>query len=140
MLDILARAASLELLREWDRTLADGQQGPRRVHMLTEVCGRWKKLDTAKVLVVPATEILVRALLDEGRWALAFPAVRELLARPGTEADLDRRLRWLLTVGEQALQEGNKAETLHVVQEAQPFLIRRAGLAAEFEKLEKEAH
>lgn len=140
MLDILTRSANLELLREWDRTLADSQQGPRRVHLLTEICARWKKLDTAKALVVPATEILVKALLDEGRWALAFPAVRELLARPGTEVDLDRRLRWLLTVGQQALQEGNKAEALHAVQEAQPFLTRRAGLAGEFEELEKAAH
>lgn len=140
MLDILTRALNLELLREWDRALADGNQRPRRVVLLTEVCNRWKKLEAAKALVVPATEILVRALLDEGRWALALPAVRDLLSRSGTDAEIDRRLHWLLVVGEQALQEGNKPDALHVVQEAQPFLARRPGLTGEFEKLEKRAH
>jgi hypothetical protein len=65
--------------------------------------------------------------------------VRELLARQGTEAETAQRLRWLLSVGEQAMQEGNKAEALRVVQEAQPFLPRSGMLADGFEKLAKQA-
>ena len=57
-----------------------------------------------------------------GKWAAAFPQVRDLLSRPGSETEMDQRLHWLLTVGEQALQEGSRAEALRAVQEAQPYL------------------
>jgi hypothetical protein len=60
-------------------------------------------------------------------------------ADPGETADLDRRLSWLLKVGERALLEGNRTEALHAVREAQPFLPRSNGMAAEFERLEKRA-
>ena len=73
-------------------------------------------------------------------WAAALPLVRELLARPGDDPEVEPRLRWLLAVGQQALKEGNHQEAMRVVREAQPLSARRAELAAEFEKLEKEAH
>jgi hypothetical protein len=83
--------------------------------------------------------MLVQAQLDQGKWSAALPLIRELLDRPGETADLDRRLGWLLKVGERALLEGNRTEALHAVREAQPFLPRSNGMAAEFERLEKRA-
>jgi len=38
--------------------------------------------------------------------------LRDLLSRPGSETETTQRLRWLLAVGEQALQEGGRAEAL----------------------------
>ena len=64
--------------------------------------------------------------------------MRELLNRPGNNAEMDKRLHWLLEVGQQALREGNAAEALRAVHEAQPLLSRGSSpTAAEFEKLEK---
>ena len=60
-----------------------------------------------------------------------------MLTEPGSDMDQDRRLRWLLEVGEQALKEGNRPEALRAVREAQPLLGKREALAGEFEKLEK---
>ena len=77
--------------------------------------------------------------LDLGKWSAAFPLVRDLLSRPGTEPETNQRLRWMLTVGEQAMQEGNRAEALRAVQEAQPFLPHGGPLAEGFDKLQKQA-
>ena len=81
----------------------------------------------------------MQAHLDLGKWSAAFPLVRDLLSRPGAEAETTQRLRWLLTVGEQAMQEGNRAEALRAVQEAQPYLPHTGPLADEFDKLQKQA-
>jgi HEAT repeat protein len=139
MLDILARSANFELVRQWDRALADAPQPARRLEMLAEVATRWKKDDLNRGLVAGATELLVQAQLDQGKWAAAIPLIRELLDCPGDTADLDRRLGWLLRAGERALLDGNCDEALRAVAEAQPFLPRSNGLGPEFEKLDKRA-
>jgi hypothetical protein len=133
--DILARAGQLSLLQEWDRTLTTARQGPRRLQMLAEIVTRWQKQPQHKTLVVPAQEILVQAQLEQGKWAAAAPLVLDLLTRPAGDAELNRRLGWLLAVGEQALHEGNRAEAQKAVETAQPFLPRTGNLTDEFEKL-----
>jgi HEAT repeat protein len=136
-LEIVARTGSLPLLQEWDRNLAAGHQAPRRLQMLAEVAGRWQKKPECKAVAGPAQEMLVEALLEQGKWAAAAPVVRELLAHPAGEAEMDRRLRWLLTAGEQALHEGNRAEARNAVQSARPYLPRTGPLTEGFDKLEK---
>jgi hypothetical protein len=138
-LEILTRSGSLPLLQEWDRKLAAGRQTPRRLQMLGEVAGRWQKKAEAKDAAGAAQEMLIEAYLEQGKWTSAAPVVRELLAHPAGEAEMDRRLRWLLTVGEQALHEGNSAEVQRAVQAARPYLPRTGPLAEGFEKLEKAA-
>src|SRR6185437_494566 len=137
--DILARAGQLPLLQEWDRTLTAARQGPRRVQMLNEIVTRWQNQQQRKPLVVPAQEILVRAQLELGKWAAAMPLVRDLLTRPADEPTLKRRLGWLLTAGEQALQEGNRTEALRAVETAQPFLPPKGKLTDGFANLQQEA-
>ncbi len=137
-LDVLARSASLPLVQEWDKTMASAKQGPRRVQMLNELTARWQRRSETKAAAVSAEELLVRALLDQGQWSAAFPVVRDLLSRTGSEEETDRRLRWLLTVGQQALQEGGRAEALRAVQEAQPYLPKSGELTDAFGKLEKQ--
>jgi HEAT repeat protein len=138
-IEIMVRAGSLDLLREWDHKLEEAKQGARRLQLLTETAARWQKREDSRQNASAALEMLVEAQLAEGKWAAALPWVHELLAGTPSDAELDRRLRWLLTIGEQALNEGDNAEALHAVQEAQPFLKRRTSLAADFEKLEKQA-
>jgi HEAT repeat protein len=137
--DILARAGQLPLLQEWDRTLTAARQGPRRLRMLTELIARWQKQPERKNLLLPAQEVLVQAQLELGKWTAAAPLLRDLLGRPAAETDLNRRLGWLLTAGEQALHEGNRAEAMRAVEIAQPFLPRMGKLTEAFEKLEKQA-
>ena len=139
IIEIITRSASLELLQEWDRILTETRQGQRRLQLLSEVHQRWQKREETQALARPAMERLVQAQLEHGKWSAAFPLVRELLAQPASDAETDRRLRWLLTVGEQALREGNRAEALRVVQEAQAHLPHSKTLASEFDRLEKEA-
>jgi HEAT repeat protein len=137
--DILARAGKVPLLQEWDRTLTAARQGPRRLQMLTDIVARWQNRPERKEAVVPAREILVQAQLELGKWSSAAPLLRELLSRPAGEADMNRRLGWLLTAGQQALHEGNRVEALRMVESARPFLPPMGKLTDAFEKLEKEA-
>ncbi len=139
MIEIIGRTASLDLLRQWDRTLQEANQGNRRLQLLIDVCDRWKRAEATRPLINPAIEALVQAQLDQRKWDRAFPLVRELLTRPGNDTETDRRLVWLLSIGELALAEGNRTEALRAVREAQPFLNRNNSLAGEFEKLEKKA-
>jgi hypothetical protein len=53
--------------------------------------------------------------------------------------ELKQRLRWLLAVGDQALREGNRAEALRVVQEAQAYLPKSGELADGFGHLARQA-
>jgi HEAT repeat protein len=137
LVEIVARSGSAALMQEWDRTLSEAKQGQRRLQLLTELHIRWEKKEETRPLADAACEALVQAQLDQGKWSAALPHLRELLARPASDTDLDRRLSWLLATGEQALKEGNRTETLRVVSEAQAPLGRRSSLAADFEKLEK---
>jgi HEAT repeat protein len=137
--EVMARSGNLALLQEWDHTLGAAKQGARRLQLLGELANRWQKGPDQKSVAGPTRELLVQGQLEQGKWAAAFPQVRELIARAGTDAELTQRLRWLLTIGEQALREGNRGEALRAVQEAQPYLQRAGALAGEFEKLEKAA-
>jgi HEAT repeat protein len=138
-LEIAARSGSLPLAQEWDHTMASAKQGPRRLQFLSEMQARWQKRTETKAAAISAQELLVQAQLDLGKWAAAFPQVRDLLSRPGSETEMNQRLRWLLAVGEQALQEGGRAEALRAVQEARPYLPHAGALAEAFDKLEKQA-
>jgi hypothetical protein len=139
LVEIVARAGDLALLQEWDRRLTEARLAPRRLQLLTEVVARWQKQTEAKVPVAAAQETLIQAQLDQGKWTAALPHLREALARPGTEDEVNRRLRWLLAAGEQALQEGNRPEALRAVQDAQPFLPKSGDLAGAFDKLARRA-
>jgi HEAT repeat protein len=137
--DILARTGQLPLVQEWDRTLTAARQGPRRLQMLTDIVARWQSQPEHKSLVVPAQEALVQAQLELGKWSAAAPLLRDLLSRPAGGADLNRRLQWLLTAGQQALHEGGRAEARRAVETARPFLPPTGKLTDAFERLEKEA-
>ena len=135
--EILVRSGSLPLLQEWDRTLAQARQGPRRLQLLGEAAGRWQKQPDLKDVAGPAQEMLIAACLEQRKWGSACAALRELLARPAGEAETDR-LHWLLTAGEQALREGNRAEALRGEgRPAPPAAVRPPGEG--FDKLEKAA-
>jgi len=139
IIEILCRTGNLDLLQQWDRILIEAGQGPRRLQLLNEVSARWQKREDLKKAVATVRETLVQAQLEQGKWVAAFPLIREMLTLPASDADQEKSLHWLLTVGQQALKEGNRPEALHAAQEAQPHLVRKPNLAAEFEKLERSA-
>jgi HEAT repeat protein len=136
--DIVARSGSLEVVQEWDGRLKQARHLQRRALLLNEVYSRWQKREDTRAVLGSVMEALVQAQLEAGKWAAAFPLVHELLAKQGTDAEVERRLRWLLRIGEQALKEGNHAEARRAAQEAQPYLARSPILAVEFAKLQKQ--
>ncbi len=138
-IEVIVRSGKLPLLQEWDRTLASARQGTRRLHLLTEVSARWQKNEETRTLGVSAQDMLVQVELELGKWTAAFPHVRELLTRPATAAEQAQRLKWLLTVGQLALQDGNRTEAQRVVTEAQPFLSTTSELAPAFDRLARQA-
>jgi HEAT repeat protein len=137
--EIIARSGNLSLLQQWERTVKEAHQETRRLHLLTVVAARWQQVAETKALAVRVQESLVQAQLDQGKWSAAAPVVRELLAQASSETQLSQRLNWQLQIGEQALREGNRAEALRAVKEAQAYLPRARKLAEAFEKLEKRA-
>jgi HEAT repeat protein len=137
LVDVLARSANPALFQQWDTTLTEAKQTARRFQLLTELHARWQKKEETRGLADSALENLVVAFLEQGKWSSALPHLRDLLSRSAGEAELDRRLGWLLGAGQQALKEGQSAEVLKMVQEAQAPLARRKQLAGDFEKLEK---
>jgi HEAT repeat protein len=137
--EVLSRSGNVALLQEWDHTLGAAKQGARRLQLLGELANRWQKGPNRKAAAGPAQELLIQGELDQGKWSAAFPRVRELLARAANDSELTQRLGWLLAIGEQALRDGNRAEALHAVQDAQPYLQRAGSFAPAFEKLEKNA-
>jgi HEAT repeat protein len=136
---VIVRANDLELLTTWEKNLADAHDGARHLQLVAGAVEAWKKAEESAALVVPAEEALVQAQLQQNKWAAGLPVIRELLAQPGSDSELTRRLRWLHTAGEQALKEGNKPEALRVVQDAQAFLPRCRTLVDDFERLQKQA-
>jgi HEAT repeat protein len=137
MIDVLDRTADFQLVQDWDRKLAAANQPARRLQLLTELHGRWHKRDDARALETAVEELLVPLQLEQGKWSAAFPLVRDLLAQPGGGPDIDRRLRWLLTVGQNALRDGNRIEAQRAVQDAEPFIAGHDTLATEFQRLDK---
>lgn len=139
MIEILVRSASLDLLREWNRLLVDTNQPVRRTQLLAEAASRWLQKEETRNISMAVQELLIDAHLQQGKWTAALPLVRDLLSKSGSEGELEKRLLWLLAVGEQALKEGNRQETQRVVQEARTYLGRRPNLAVAFDNLEKQA-
>jgi HEAT repeat protein len=139
MMQIVARNDDMDLLRQWDRTLANAGTPSRRLQFLTEICASWKKNPGGAKSLAPATELLILANLDQGKWAAALPLIREQLSAPGSEREGDKRLNWFLIAGRLAWRDGNKSETLRICLDAQPFLTGRKSLAEEFERLRQAA-
>jgi HEAT repeat protein len=139
IIDIIVRSGNIDLVREWDRIIVETGQAQRRLQFLTDVASRWQKRDELKSTAPVVLETLVQVQLEQRKWSAALPVIRSLLSRTTSDAALDRGLQWLLSAGQQALKDGKRADVLHVIEDAQPFLARHSQLAAEFENLEKAA-
>jgi HEAT repeat protein len=139
MVAIIARSKNLLLLKTWAGQVAGTPADGRRLQLLSAVADAWKAREETASLVGPALEALVQAQLDQEKWASALPLIRELLKRPSSTAETQRRLRWLLLAGQQALQTGNPADCLHIAEDAQPYLRGNATLAAQFMALSAKA-
>jgi HEAT repeat protein len=139
IIEIVSRSGNLSLLQESNRLLVEQKQPARRLQLLNEVFNRWQKKEELKSAAATVRDELVQVQLEQGKWAAAFALIHDMPATSADQLDQDKRLRWLLTVGEQALKEGNRPEALRAVREAQPLLTNKSTLAAEFDKLEKQA-
>jgi HEAT repeat protein len=135
--EVQVRAENLDLLKEWDSTLARAKQGQRRVLLLSAAYERWQQHPGTESLVAPAAELLAGTQLELGNWTSAVPLLRVLLARASSVAARERILRSLLMAVEQALREGNRMAAQAILAEARLYLPRDSKLASEFDTMEK---
>jgi HEAT repeat protein len=137
--EIIVRSGNPAVLEQWDRKLADARQASRRVQLLARVFARWDQLPEGRPAATRALEMLVQAQIDLGKWSAAAPLAQNLLARSSDPTLRARCLKALLKIGEMALREGNRAETLRLVLEARPYLSPEDRLTEAFDRLEKQA-
>jgi HEAT repeat protein len=139
MIDIIARMRQLPLLVEWNKTLGENRQGARQLQMLSEVTARWQRVPEARADMVPLQDMLVPVALEQGKWTVALPVLRDALARQATPTEQQARLRWLLQAAEQALAEGNKGEALRAGQDGLTFAPKGSPLIAPFGEVVRRA-
>jgi len=139
MIDILARGRQVALVTEWDRNLMEAKQSARRIQLLTEVLARWQRRPEARADQVHLQDLLVPVALEQGKWTMALPVLRDVLARQATLTEQQTRLRWLLQAAEQAYAEGNKGEALRAAQDGLTFAPKGSPLIQSFEQVVRRA-
>jgi HEAT repeat protein len=139
MLEILARAQSAPLLAQWEQTLTELNENPRRTLMFTELRDRWSKQDVPKPLLEATAGGLVRALLAERKWQQAAPLAVELTRKAGNEADRRERLRWILVACTHGLNDRQPQEVLRIIKEVEEWLPEAKELGAEFADVRRRA-
>jgi HEAT repeat protein len=139
LIEILARSGSLELVTQWEQMLANQRAHVARAELLNEVRIRWLKVEGMRGNVDAVTASLVHAQLAQRKWSLAMPLALDLARRAPNEAELKKRLRWLLTAGNQAVDDKKPRDTLQMLKEAEDLLARAGELAYEFDVLRKRA-
>ncbi|MCE2805231.1 MAG: HEAT repeat domain-containing protein [Gemmataceae bacterium] len=136
MIDTITRARQVSLVQEWDRKLAQAKVPARRLQFLTEVLSRWTRKADPTLQLGPIQDLVIQVALEQNKWSLALPLVRETMAKPQrTEMELQATLRYLLQAGEQALADGNPAEALRVAQEGKNLTTKESPLAPLFDGL-----
>ena len=139
MIDILVRAQSAPLLGQWDQTLTELNENPRRVQLFQAVRDRWLKLDGSKAPLEVASAGLVRALLAERKWQQAAPLAVEMVRKAQAEPDRRERLRWILVACSQGVDERKPQEVLRLLKEVEELLIDAKDLGAEFADVKRRA-
>lgn len=139
MLDILARTGNPDLVAQWDQLLAHHRETARRIEMLTEIRSRWQKTEALRPHLDTIQALLVQAYLAQRRWQAAGPLALELARRAPNDAELRRRLRWLLAAGYLALDDKKPEEALAWIRDAEDLLPRAGDIAFEFAVLKQRA-
>jgi len=139
LIEILARSGSLELVTQWEQMLANQRAHAARAELLSEVRNRWLKVEVMHNHVDAVSAALVQAYLAQRKWSQAVPLAMDLSRRAPSEAELRKRLRWLLTACNQAIEDKKPRDALQMIHEAADLLARSSELAFEFDVLRKRA-
>lgn len=138
--DILSRSGSLNLVSQWEQTLASQQEHARRVELLAEIRSRWSRTEATRPHVDAVTAALVQALLVQKKWNQASGLITDLARKSANDAELQRRLRWLVTAASQALDEGKPQEAMRLLRDVDDLLPRAGGeLGTEFDVIRQRA-
>ncbi|MCS6978341.1 MAG: HEAT repeat domain-containing protein [Gemmatales bacterium] len=138
--DILSRSGSWALVNQWDQTLAAQQAHSRRAELLSEIRNRWSKAEATRQHVDAVTAALVQAHLVQKKWNQASGLIIELARKAPNDAELQRRLRWLVVAATQALDEGKSQEASRLIREVEDLLPRvGAELGGEFDLVRQRA-
>jgi HEAT repeat protein len=136
--EILSRTQSWNQVLHWDQQLA-AKDPVRRVELLTELRSRWSKLDAVKTHADPLTGLLIEALLQQRKWQTALPLALEMARKDSSEAELLKRLRWLLVASQMALDDKKPQAVLDLMKQIDDLLPRARDLAPDFDALRQRA-
>jgi len=136
MIDILSRSANWSLVSQWEQLLANQKETARRTELLQELRSRWAKNEAARQHLDVLTATLIQSLLAQRRWAQATPLIIDLARKAPTDAELQKRLRWLIVAGTQALEDRKALEVAQMLRDVEDLLPRAGGeLGVEFDAL-----
>jgi HEAT repeat protein len=139
MVEILHRSQNWTLVSQWDEILVEHKANERRLELYRTLRERWSKLDAAKALMDPVTAALIQAQLGSRKWAEALPMALELARRAATDNDLRDRLRWLLVIGRQALEDKKPGDVQTMLKDTEELVRKCRDLAPEFDALRQKA-
>jgi HEAT repeat protein len=137
-LEILSRTQSYALLTQWDQLLA-AKAPTRRVELLSELRTRWLKNEAVKQHLDALTGLLIEAQLQQRKWQPSLQLALELVRKDGGEAELQKRLRWLLVAGQMALEDKKPDAAMEMLKAIEDLLPRSRDLAPEFDLLRTRA-
>ena len=109
LVEIIVRSASRDLLLEWDLRLTEAKQGPRRLQSIGRGARRLAEKGRDKGPGRIHGDVPGPGTTGAREMGSCVPLLRDLLARPGTEIEVEQRLRLLLAAGEQGAERGQSA-------------------------------
>lgn len=139
MVDILSRGLNWQLVSQWDQILTEHKAMDRRLELFQLLRERWSKVEAGKPLLDYVTATLIQAQLGSRKWHDALPLALELAKKAGTDAELRDRLRWLLVIGRQALEDKKLVEVQYLLKETEELVRKCRDLAPEFDALRQQA-
>jgi hypothetical protein len=136
--DIFDRQQSWPTVYQWERFLETQGQHARRLQLLTDLRERWNKQNISKETQDQLSLALVDAALAQRKWREALPVCLELVRLAPQETLREQRLRLLLLICQQAVQDRKGMDVMSAIKEVEPLLISFKELSASFEELQRQ--
>jgi HEAT repeat protein len=138
LIDIFDRQQNWPTVYQWERFLETQGQQARRLQLLTDLRERWSKQNLSRENLDQLSSALIDAALAQRKWREALPVCLDLIRSAAQETLRDQRLRLLLIICQQAVQDHKGIEVLSAMKEVEPMLTGFKELSVSFETLHRQ--
>lgn len=138
LIDILDRQRSWTTVNQWERFLETQGQQVRRLQLLADLHERWSKQNIDREMQDQLSLALVDAALAQRKWREALPICLELVRSAAQETLREQRLRLLLLICQQAIQDRKGMDVIGAMKEIEPLLTGFRELSLSFEELRRQ--